>query len=107
MARARPVSRQHIQGLVNLLLEDRLVELADNPAHRRSKLVRLTAGGEALVDEMLKREAKLFRSLPAAPSTKQLRHAAETLAAVRGSFESQQCVEFLAPQRSRGSAKRK
>src|SRR5262249_26714267 len=32
LARARPVSRQHIQTLVNALRTDRYVELIDNPA---------------------------------------------------------------------------
>src|SRR5436190_234471 len=43
IAAARPVSRQHIQTVVDALVADRLVETTDNPAHRRSVLVRLTA----------------------------------------------------------------
>src|SRR3954464_3148661 len=35
LARARPVSRQHIQVLANRLLELRLVETVQNPAHQR------------------------------------------------------------------------
>ena len=45
LARARPVSRQHIQKLVDPLAAEGLVELVDNPRHKRSKLVRLTAAG--------------------------------------------------------------
>src|SRR5438270_4927789 len=45
MARGRGVSRQHVQALVDGFLARRLVDLAENPAHRRSKLVRLTRGG--------------------------------------------------------------
>src|ERR1700681_3296602 len=41
MARGRGVSRQHIQALVDGFLARGLVELAENPAHRRTKLVRL------------------------------------------------------------------
>lgn len=52
IARSRPVARQHIQRMVNELVEQDLVELVDNPAHRRSKLVRLTARGEAVYDEL-------------------------------------------------------
>jgi len=35
MAGARPVSRQHIQTIVNALAADGLVETIDNPAHKR------------------------------------------------------------------------
>jgi DNA-binding MarR family transcriptional regulator len=107
MARARPVSRQHIQGLINQLLEDRLVELIDNPAHRRSKLVQLAPKGDALVCRMLEREARLFRSLPLALSSKQLDHAVEALIAVRGLLESRQCAELIAHERDRGRGKGK
>jgi DNA-binding MarR family transcriptional regulator len=47
LARARPVARQRIQLLVNELAEADLVELIDNPHHKRSRLVRLTRAGEA------------------------------------------------------------
>lgn len=47
IARARPVSRQHIQKLADELAGEGLVEFVDNPAHKRSKLLRLTAAGRA------------------------------------------------------------
>ena len=49
IARSRGVSRQHIQTIVNELLHEGLVELRDNPAHRRSCLVALTAAGHATI----------------------------------------------------------
>ena len=49
IARSRGVSRQHIQTIVNELLDEGLVELRDNPAHRRSCLVALTAAGDATI----------------------------------------------------------
>ena len=48
IARERTVSRQHIQTVVNDLLELGLVEAIDNPSHKRSPLIRTTAAGEAL-----------------------------------------------------------
>ncbi|MSP47908.1 MAG: MarR family transcriptional regulator [Alphaproteobacteria bacterium] len=45
IARSRPVSRQHIQKLADELAADGLVEFVDNPAHRRSKLLKLTPAG--------------------------------------------------------------
>jgi DNA-binding MarR family transcriptional regulator len=47
LARARPVARQYIQTLANAFEREGLIEFTDNPAHKRSKLMRLTAKGEA------------------------------------------------------------
>lgn len=63
MARARPVSRQHIQTLVNELLAAGLVEFRDNPAHRRSKLVAPTKAGEAAFASLRAREAAALTRL--------------------------------------------
>lgn len=52
LARARPVARQRIQRLADECAASGLVEFIDNPAHRRSKLVRLTRHGEATCDEI-------------------------------------------------------
>jgi DNA-binding MarR family transcriptional regulator len=83
MARARPVSRQHIQMLVNPLAQRHYVDLVDNPAHKRSKRVRLTPKGRRLVDRMRKREAKVFGAVAAGMSEKQLRSAAEVVGRLR------------------------
>ena len=64
MARVRPVSRQHIQGLVNDLLDLGLVEYTDNPAHRRSKLVRTTELGGQTYTSLRQRESEAFARLP-------------------------------------------
>jgi DNA-binding MarR family transcriptional regulator len=63
MARTRPVSRQHIQGLVNDLLDQGLVEYTDNPAHRRSKLVRTTEPGRKAFSSLRQRESEAFARL--------------------------------------------
>ena len=67
MARARPVSRQHIQVLVNTLLERGEVELLPNPAHARSKLVALTDVGMASFDAIRHREAGCSRGYLSRP----------------------------------------
>ena len=46
IARSRPVARQTIQRSVNWLLSQGFVEYVENPDHRRSKLLRLTAAGQ-------------------------------------------------------------
>jgi DNA-binding MarR family transcriptional regulator len=47
IAQMRPTSRQRMQRLADELAEAGLVQFIDNPRHRRSKLVRLTPGGNA------------------------------------------------------------
>src|SRR5580693_2811317 len=45
LARERPVSRQHIQTVVNELTAAGLAEALPNPSHRRSPLICLTDEG--------------------------------------------------------------
>lgn len=52
LARMRPVSRQHMQQIANDAAAQGLVEFIDNPRHRRSKLVTLTAAGRAAYAEL-------------------------------------------------------
>ena len=84
---ARPVSRQYIQTLVNLLAVNGHVELVDNPGHKRSRLVRLTPGGKKLVEEMNRRQAEVLEQLPINISETELRKAASILRALRQVFE--------------------
>ena len=63
MARARNVSRQHIQQVVNDLLEKKLVETLDNPKHKRSLLVKRTEAGDVLFKQVKKIESRLFREI--------------------------------------------
>ncbi|MFN7919466.1 MAG: MarR family transcriptional regulator [Bryobacteraceae bacterium] len=82
MARARQVSRQHIQIVVNGLLEDGLVRPVSNPAHKRSSLIQLTTPGRKKVEAMAAAERRLLAELRL-PSSAAMNQAAETLAAVR------------------------
>jgi DNA-binding MarR family transcriptional regulator len=66
LARARPVSRQHIQTVVNELAAAGLAETQANPSHRRSPLIVLTVAGQQRLRLAQQREAKLLASL--APS---------------------------------------
>jgi DNA-binding MarR family transcriptional regulator len=58
IARSRPVSRQGIQKLANEMIEEGSIELIDNPAHKKSKLLRITAKGEALFQDLTERNAQ-------------------------------------------------
>lgn len=63
MARARPVSRQHVQVIVNRLRKRGLVEAVENPRHLRSKNLRLTAAGRAAVARFRGREGRVVAAL--------------------------------------------
>ena len=86
IARSRHVTRQHIQALVNDLIELRLVSLDENPAHRRSALVRLTPDGQKVIDRMKRRERQFFDGLGLKTRPDDLRRAAATLSAVRAAL---------------------
>jgi len=89
MARARSVSRQHIQTSVNVLAEDGLLEQVKNPAHKRSFLIKLTTKGKDLVETMNRREEHVFNRLTIPISKKRLQDAADVLRMVRSLFEHQ------------------
>ncbi|WP_043627510.1 MarR family winged helix-turn-helix transcriptional regulator [Nonomuraea candida] len=61
MGRAQALSRQFVQRMVNDAAERGLVELAANPAHKRSSLIRLTPEGRAAIDAVVERERRLLR----------------------------------------------
>ena len=79
LARARPVSRQHVRAVIEPLVAEGLVEFADNPEHRRSKLVQLTAKGLARVQQIDAREAKFWTDLKKAFHSKDVEAAAALL----------------------------
>jgi len=64
MGRAQSLSRQFVQRMVNEAAAAGLVDLVDNPAHRRSRLVRLTAAGRARIAAVTARERGLLRQVP-------------------------------------------
>ena len=58
MAAARPVTRQHIQTIVDALAERGLVEAKPNQAHKRSPHIVLTKAGRKLFEQMRVKEAR-------------------------------------------------
>lgn len=83
LARARHVTRQHIQSLANALLEQKLIQTTGNPAHRRSPLFALTPAGERLIRRMKAREAARLRPLGRRFESSDLRRTAAMLRALR------------------------
>jgi DNA-binding MarR family transcriptional regulator len=83
IARSRSVTRQHIQILVNDLLEQDLVVLESNPLHKRSSFVTLTRDGERAIQRMRKRESQLYEATKFGVKRNELNTAANTLKHVR------------------------
>jgi DNA-binding MarR family transcriptional regulator len=83
LARARHVTRQHIQTLANALLEQGLVQAGGNPAHRRSPLLALTTSGQTLIRRMKAREAERLRPLGRRFPASDLQRTAALLRALR------------------------
>ncbi len=95
MARDRSVSRQHVQMLINQLAEERYVEFVENPAHKRSAFVRLTARGKKAVETMNRHEEKLLSKSGVGVTDAKMREAAETLREVRSFFEGERWKRLL------------
>lgn len=86
MARARGVSRQHVQQQVDDLLDRDLVERRENPAHRRSARIALTDRGRALIENIRARELGRLSSLQVGVSDHAVREAAQVLGAWRSAL---------------------
>jgi DNA-binding MarR family transcriptional regulator len=84
IARARRVTRQRIQTLVNPLLGMGLAESISNPASKRSPLISLTKTGASTILAMRRREG---REMHLAMSETKIREAAQTLSALRHGLE--------------------
>lgn len=79
LARYRYVPRQSVQKLANEMLNDGAIDFLNNPAHKRSKLLRLTPKGEAVFQEMSDRIAILAETLAERQETAQLQNAANVV----------------------------
>ena len=85
VARARRVTRQRIQTLVNALLAMNLVEHLPNPASRRSPLISLSTTGTATILDMRRREG---REMNVSLSDRKILAAAVTLSQLRLALEA-------------------
>ena len=89
LARARAQSRQRIQPLVNSLVREGLLQLAENPAHRRSPIVVLTPKGRRAIRRILETEDALRARLRLHVPARRLTAAAAVLRDVRLGLASQ------------------
>lgn len=89
IARAKNVSRQHIQQLADALVDAGLAQWKDNPRHKRSALLALTAGGQQRFSEIRKREAVALAGIAAKLDGGEVDQAAETVSALRAVLKGQ------------------
>lgn len=87
MARARGVSRQHIQQQVDALFERGLLDRQANPAHRRSPRIVLTDRGRALVQDMRAEELDELAQMQVGVSDHAVQEATQVLGAWRAALQ--------------------
>jgi len=83
MARARGVSRQHIQQQVDALLDRDLVERQVNPAHKRSSIISLRDKGRAQIQTMRTDELDALMRIQVGVSDHATQDAAKVLSSWR------------------------
>ncbi len=85
IARAMGITRQSVQRIADLLVEDGLAEYRDNPAHRRAKLLAPTQAGHAAIDRINPAHRRAAKALAAEVGAARL---AEALAAMQALSEA-------------------
>jgi DNA-binding MarR family transcriptional regulator len=76
------VSRQHVQVTVNTLLDAKLLATRENPRHKRSAHIVLTADGKSLFRKIRERDMKLVTQIFSSIPARDKRITQETLAAL-------------------------
>jgi DNA-binding MarR family transcriptional regulator len=88
IARERSTSRQNIQILIDRLEMQGRVEIIQNPAHRRSGLVRLTDAGKAWLRQTEPNHQRLLSEIAAGMSESELHTALSVLRKVHNLLSS-------------------
>lgn len=80
LARNMGLTRQSVQRIVNEMHAEGLLDLQDNPNHRRAKLVSMTKKGEAAFEAAIQLQDPWVRALSAGIGKKRLLDAQQVLA---------------------------
>jgi len=86
IARAWWLTRQSVQRVADVLVEDGLATYEDNPNHRRAKLVRITPRGLSVLHEIRLRQRTWAESLGTEIGEAELRAAYATLTRLLGAL---------------------
>jgi DNA-binding MarR family transcriptional regulator len=89
IARAMGLTRQAVQRLVDELEAEGIVRRLDHPESRRARPVQLTARGESLYSEMMRRQQPWAARTAAGISPTDLRTTLDVLRALRTRLEAQ------------------
>lgn len=87
IARNMGLARQSVQRLADILAADGIVAYADNPRHKRAKLVELTARGRAVLRTIDPIQAAWANDTSAGLTSTGIRAALQTLRALRERLE--------------------
>ena len=87
IARNMGLRRQSLHRTVDLLVRAGLVELVENPHHRRARLVQLTDRGRTTLDRVNRMQIAWSNDLAAGLSAAEIRAAGSVLQAVRERLE--------------------
>ena len=88
IARSRGVSRQHIQKRADALVERRLAEFVDNPAHKSSRLLEATIRGERVHAQASQGEEGLLKEISNQMDVKEIEAARSVLTALSSAIEN-------------------
>jgi DNA-binding MarR family transcriptional regulator len=83
VARALSLARQSVQRVADALMADGVARYADNPAHRRAKLLALTPAGRRALRTIQAAQVEWAEQVAGPLDAHELARARETLAAVR------------------------
>jgi DNA-binding MarR family transcriptional regulator len=83
IARAMGLQRQSVQRNVDILKDQGLVKLVNNPNHRRAKLVMATADGRKATAAALRRQVEWAKSVIETVGMPEIQLATQTLAKLR------------------------
>lgn len=92
IARNMGLKRQSVQRLVNVLSEQALLALNDNPHHRRSRLVQLTDSGRCRYEEISQIQARWVNSISEGLDVTDLKQAFEQLRKIEEQLKREQAV---------------
>jgi len=89
IARNMGLTRQAVQRVANVLADEGLVEFTENPDHRRAKLVRLTAGGRTVLEEISGRQIEWSNRLAENLDAEEIKDARAVLSIFRRRLEAE------------------
>ncbi|WP_280463457.1 MarR family winged helix-turn-helix transcriptional regulator [Nocardia carnea] len=88
IARTMGVTRQSVQRIADLLVDRGLAEYRPNPAHRRAKLVAVTAAGQAAIDRIGPQHAEFAARLAKQVGAERLTDIVQALAELSAAVDA-------------------